>query len=289
MQPGWYRTAWRRNVVDTHIQDWDERFMARFDPDAYVGLLREVGAQSAVVNAYSAVGICMYPSRVGHTHAGLARPGPVRGGPGALPRRRHRRGRHRLLPLGPVGGREPAGRPHRQGGRLARVSRHPARAVLPQLPLPRLRPRSPEGAVHPLRRGRRPHRHDLLVQCLLLPSLLPALRRGGGRRAAADRGLARPGVGELPAQAGGMAAGVRVAADRHGEGDQPRHQRRAPELHHADGIRRRGRLADGRPHGLSAGRLLRRHAAGELRQQAALLAHAQSPVRVRDQLQPAAP
>ena len=71
MQPGWYRTAWRRNVVDTHIQDWDERFMARFDPDAYVGLLREVGAQSAVVNAYSAVGICMYPSQVGHTHAGL--------------------------------------------------------------------------------------------------------------------------------------------------------------------------------------------------------------------------
>lgn len=71
MQPGWYRTAWRRNVVDTHIQDWDERFIARFDPDAYVGLLREVGAQSAVVNAYSAVGICMYPSEVGHTHAGL--------------------------------------------------------------------------------------------------------------------------------------------------------------------------------------------------------------------------
>lgn len=71
MQPRWYRTAWRRNVVDTHIQDWDERFMARFDPDAYVGLLREVGAQSAVVNAYSAVGICMYPSEVGHTHAGL--------------------------------------------------------------------------------------------------------------------------------------------------------------------------------------------------------------------------
>ena len=71
MQPGWYRTAWRRNVVDTHIQDWDERFMARFDPDAYVGLLSEVGAQSAVVNAYSAVGICMYPSQVGHTHAGL--------------------------------------------------------------------------------------------------------------------------------------------------------------------------------------------------------------------------
>ena len=29
MRPHWYHTAWRRNVVDTHILDWDQRFLAK--------------------------------------------------------------------------------------------------------------------------------------------------------------------------------------------------------------------------------------------------------------------
>lgn len=34
MGPDWCRTAYRRNVVDMHIPDWDERFLPRFDADA---------------------------------------------------------------------------------------------------------------------------------------------------------------------------------------------------------------------------------------------------------------
>ena len=33
-----YRRAWRRNVVDTRIIEWDERLLAPFDAAAYVVL-----------------------------------------------------------------------------------------------------------------------------------------------------------------------------------------------------------------------------------------------------------
>lgn len=71
MQEKWYRTAWRRNVVDMHIADWDERFMSRFDPANYVEMLKLAKAQSAVLYAHGHAGTCFYPTQVGHMHRGL--------------------------------------------------------------------------------------------------------------------------------------------------------------------------------------------------------------------------
>jgi hypothetical protein len=71
MTVDWYRTAYRRNVIDMHITDWDERFLSQFDARNYVDMLRLSGAQSAVVYAHSHVGHCYYPTQVGHTHAGI--------------------------------------------------------------------------------------------------------------------------------------------------------------------------------------------------------------------------
>jgi hypothetical protein len=71
MQSHWYRTAWRRNVVDMHIADWNAQFMARFDPAEYAALMARGGAQSAVLYAHSHAGSCYYPTRVGHRHRGL--------------------------------------------------------------------------------------------------------------------------------------------------------------------------------------------------------------------------
>jgi hypothetical protein len=68
MASEWYRRACRRAVVDQHITHDDPRFLSRFDAEAYVDMLRLSGAQSAVVYAHSHVGLCFYPSTVGHVH-----------------------------------------------------------------------------------------------------------------------------------------------------------------------------------------------------------------------------
>jgi hypothetical protein len=71
MKDAWYKAAWRRNVVDMHIADWDDRFMSRFDPVRYADLMALGSAQSAVLYAHSHAGNCYYPTKVGHAHRGL--------------------------------------------------------------------------------------------------------------------------------------------------------------------------------------------------------------------------
>jgi hypothetical protein len=67
----WYATAYRRNVIDMHITDYDERFLSQFDPDQYVELLAISQAQSAVVYSHSHVGLTYFPTKVGQMHRNL--------------------------------------------------------------------------------------------------------------------------------------------------------------------------------------------------------------------------
>ncbi|MBM3211932.1 hypothetical protein FJZ33_06925, partial [Candidatus Poribacteria bacterium] len=71
MDKKWYKKAYRRNVVDMHITDHDERFMAQFDPQEYVNMLTLSQVQSAVVYAHSHVGLCYFPTKIGKMHPGL--------------------------------------------------------------------------------------------------------------------------------------------------------------------------------------------------------------------------
>lgn len=71
MQEKWYKKAWRRNVVDMHIDDWDPLFLSEFDPENYVNMLTLAGVDSAVVYAHSHVGHCYYQTDLGHRHAGI--------------------------------------------------------------------------------------------------------------------------------------------------------------------------------------------------------------------------
>ena len=71
MAERWYETAYRRNVIDMHIADWDERFLSEFDAQKYVDMLVLSQVQSAVVYAHSHVGLCNYPTKVGCMHKGL--------------------------------------------------------------------------------------------------------------------------------------------------------------------------------------------------------------------------
>ncbi|MDQ6419712.1 alpha-L-fucosidase [Paenibacillus sp. LHD-117] len=67
----WYRNSYRRNLVDMHIPDWDERFMSKFDTARYVELLKTARVDTAMVYASSCLGICYWPTPYGHMHTGL--------------------------------------------------------------------------------------------------------------------------------------------------------------------------------------------------------------------------
>ena len=67
----WYRTAYRRHVVDMHIPDWDARFLSALDPQIYVDQLIHARIQSTVLYAHSHVGLFNYPTAIGQMHQGL--------------------------------------------------------------------------------------------------------------------------------------------------------------------------------------------------------------------------
>ncbi|HEV3122852.1 MAG TPA: alpha-amylase family protein [Isosphaeraceae bacterium] len=67
----WYESAYRRAVIDMHIPDWDDRFLAEFDSDRYVQMLVQAQAQSVVAYGQSHVGLFYYPTKVGQAHKSL--------------------------------------------------------------------------------------------------------------------------------------------------------------------------------------------------------------------------
>ncbi len=67
----WYETSYRRNLVDMHIDDWDERFLSKLEPEEYVRLLKKARVQSAMVYANSHVGYCYWPTKTGRMHRGI--------------------------------------------------------------------------------------------------------------------------------------------------------------------------------------------------------------------------
>ena len=67
----WYKNSYRRNLVDMHIEDWDEFFLSKFDPEQYVKMMKTARVQSAAIYANSHVGLCYWPSESGQMHRGL--------------------------------------------------------------------------------------------------------------------------------------------------------------------------------------------------------------------------
>jgi len=67
----WHQTRYRANLVDMHIPDWHPAFLSRFDSKAYADLLQQARVQVAYLYASSCLGICYWPTKVGHQHDGL--------------------------------------------------------------------------------------------------------------------------------------------------------------------------------------------------------------------------
>ncbi|MGB9683288.1 MAG: alpha-L-fucosidase, partial [bacterium] len=67
----WFSRDYRRNLVDMHIEDWDERFLSQFDSKRYVELLKIAKVTTAMIYANSHVGYCYWPTKTGYMHRGI--------------------------------------------------------------------------------------------------------------------------------------------------------------------------------------------------------------------------
>ena len=54
----WTEGNYRRNLMDMHIDDWNEEFLSRINPKEYVEALADAGVQCAMVKAKPHTGLC---------------------------------------------------------------------------------------------------------------------------------------------------------------------------------------------------------------------------------------
>lgn len=67
----WYENIKWRCLVDMHIPDTDPEFMTKFDPEKYAELMKLGGVDLAEFYTGNCLGMCFFPTKVGHMHQGL--------------------------------------------------------------------------------------------------------------------------------------------------------------------------------------------------------------------------
>lgn len=67
----WTENNYRRLFLDMHIDDSNEVYFSRLDPEAIFQTLLDTGAQMITVKCISHTGLAHYPSETGRTHKGL--------------------------------------------------------------------------------------------------------------------------------------------------------------------------------------------------------------------------
>ncbi len=71
MDSAWYKKSYRRNLVDMHIEDWDQLFLSQFSPEDYLNNLKKAHIQSPMIYLQSHAGHCYFPTKAGHMHESL--------------------------------------------------------------------------------------------------------------------------------------------------------------------------------------------------------------------------
>jgi len=67
----WFKKAYRRHLLDFHIDDWNEKFLSEFDHKIIADNLVTANVATATVFANTHTGKCNYPTKVGVMHKGL--------------------------------------------------------------------------------------------------------------------------------------------------------------------------------------------------------------------------
>jgi len=69
----WYKESYRRNLVDMHIEDWDETFLSVFDPQVYIDCMKRGHIKSVMIYLQSHTGLCNFPTKTGRVHKAFER------------------------------------------------------------------------------------------------------------------------------------------------------------------------------------------------------------------------
>jgi len=69
----WYQKQFRRNLIDMHIEDWDDIFLSQFDSDNYVEMLKLGHIGAPMLYFQSHVGLCYWPTQSGKMHEAFQR------------------------------------------------------------------------------------------------------------------------------------------------------------------------------------------------------------------------
>lgn len=64
----WYQNNYRRLILDMHIEDWDDSFFSKFDPEECFKLLKEAEIAAPMIYVQSHVGLCYWPTKSGVMH-----------------------------------------------------------------------------------------------------------------------------------------------------------------------------------------------------------------------------
>jgi len=67
----WIEGNYRRNLLDMHIDDWNEEFLSKVNPVEYAEALKAAGVQAAMVKAMPHTGLCNFPTKINRMHKGL--------------------------------------------------------------------------------------------------------------------------------------------------------------------------------------------------------------------------
>ncbi len=70
-QSSWYRSRYRRMLVDMHIPDWDQGFLARYDPQTMIERYVQARVNAVMFYCQSHVGLCYWPTKIGTQHTNL--------------------------------------------------------------------------------------------------------------------------------------------------------------------------------------------------------------------------
>lgn len=64
----WYTNIYRRNLVDMHIEDWDDEFFSEFNVNDYFNNLVKAHIESPMIYLQSHTGLCNFPTKVAKMH-----------------------------------------------------------------------------------------------------------------------------------------------------------------------------------------------------------------------------
>lgn len=67
----WYKTSTWRNLIDMHIPDWNPEFLSEFSPEEYAQSMVDAKVDASIIYAGNCLGMCFWPTKVGHMHKGL--------------------------------------------------------------------------------------------------------------------------------------------------------------------------------------------------------------------------